>query len=138
MISDEVQMLINRMHSNPEEFAQDIIGFEDSRTMQMRKWTLLMNSIVNNKPSLEIIFTPEELKALKQAATEILRPDALAAIVKTIVGGEVEHGQTQMEMSYTHPYGTSTITQTDILKMQATGQTLREIVDEKAKRGLTP
>ena len=105
MISDEVQMLINRMKSNPEEFRQEIVGSEDSRAMRMGKWTLLMNSLINNKASLEIVFTPEELKALKQAATEILRPDALATIVRTIVGGAStpEEMYQQMEMEYTHP-----------------------------------
>ena len=108
MISDEVQMLINRMKSNPEEFRQEIVGIDDSKTMAMKKWTILMNGIVNNRPSLEIIFTPEELKALKQATTEMLRPEALATIVKTIVGGDdtetniqkLLNAKRQMEMNY--------------------------------------
>ena len=98
MISNEVQMLINRMRSNPEEFAQEIVSLDDGRYRETRKWTLLMNNIINDKPSLYILFTEEEVKALKQAATEILRPDALATIVKTIVGGD---DKAQMEMEYT-------------------------------------
>jgi len=103
MISNEVQMLINRMRSNPEEFAQGIVSLDDGRTRETR-WTLLMNNIVNDKPSLYILFTEEEVKALKQAATEILRPDALATIVKTIVGGAntPEEMYQQMEMEYAH------------------------------------
>lgn len=104
MISDEVQMLINRMKSNPEEFAVDQIGLGDNIIRETRKWTLLMSNIVNDKPSLYILFTEEEVKALREAVSEILRPEALATIVKSIVGGastpeEMHH---QMEMEYTH------------------------------------
>lgn len=108
MISNEVQMLINRMRSNPEEFTVEA-EFGDSRTRETRNWTLLMSNIVNNKPSLEILFTPEEIKALRETASEILRPNALATIVKTIVGGGEEetnlqkllNAKQQMEMEYT-------------------------------------
>lgn len=110
MISDEVQMLINRMKSNPEEFTAGQVEFGDRyQVRESRRWDSLMNSIVNNKPDLEILFTPEEIKALRETATEVLRPIALGAIVKTIVGGastpeEMHH---QMEMEYSHPYNTN-------------------------------
>lgn len=102
MISDEVQMLINRMRSNPEEFTIDQPEFGE------KKWALLMSNIVNNKPNLEIMFTPEEIKALRETASEILRPEALATIVRTIVGGDdtetniqkLLNAKRQMEMNY--------------------------------------
>jgi hypothetical protein len=104
MISNEVQMLINRMRSNPEEFMADQVEFGESRTKEVKKWTLLMSNIVSDKPSLYILFTEEEVKALREAATEILRPAALATIVKSIVGGAntPEEMYQQMEMEYAH------------------------------------
>jgi hypothetical protein len=62
-----------------------------------------MSNIVNNKSNLEVLFTPEEIKALRETAFEILRPGALATIVKTIVGGAStpEEMYQQMEMEYT-------------------------------------
>lgn len=141
MISDEVRMLSNRMLSNPEEFITRDLEFGDRyEVRETRNWDKLMNSIVNNKPDLACMFTQEEIDHLRATVYEILRPKALGTIVKKIVGGkdDGEYEQKQMEMSYTHPYGTSTITQADILRMKATGTALREIIDEKAKRGLTP
>ena len=110
MISDEVQMLINRMKSNPHEFIAGQVEFGDRyRVRESRNWDNLMNSIVNNKPDLEILFTPEEIKALRETATEVLRPIALGSIVKTIVGGAStpEEMYEQMEMEYSHPYNTN-------------------------------
>jgi len=106
MISDEVQMLINRMKSNPEEFTAGHLEFGTDRyeVRDLGKWDNLMNSIVNCKPDIETIFTPEEIKALRETVFEILRPIALGSIVKTIVGGAStpEEMYEQMEMEYTH------------------------------------
>lgn len=102
MISDEVRMLINRMRSYPEEFAVDQLNFgADREVRRMRRWDNFMNSLVNRKPDIELIFNQEEIEALRQTASEILRPIALGTIVKQIVGGEEEEPQ-QMEMEYTH------------------------------------
>lgn len=105
MISNEVQMLINRMKSNPEEFAKGRMEFGDRHVeSRLGKWDNLMNSIVNCKPDLESIFTYEEIKVLRETAFEILRPIALGSIVKTIVGGAStpEEMYQQMEMEYAH------------------------------------
>lgn len=98
MISDEVKMLGNRMRSHPEEFTAGTIEFGDRYMVrESRKWDSFMNSLVNDKPDLDSLFTPEEIKYLKGIAKEILRPMALATIVKTIVGGE---DYSQMEMNF--------------------------------------
>lgn len=110
MISDEVQMLINRMKSNPEEFAIDQLRFgEGYEIRHLGKWNNLMDSLVNQKPDLAVIFNPEEIQALRETMFEILRPIALGSIVKTIVGGASTPKEMyeQMEMEYSHPYNTS-------------------------------
>lgn len=118
MISDEVQMLINRMRSNPEEFTAGQVQFGDRyEVRESRRWDSLMNSIVNNKPDLEILFTAEEIKALRDTASKVLRPIALGSIVKTIVGGDSETNL-QMEMEYTHTPAKITLTRADLLKLQ--------------------
>lgn len=89
MISDEVRMLINRMRSNPEEFAVAQLNFGADRELRVaRRWDNFMHSLVNRKPDIELIFNQEELEALRQTASEILRPLALGTIVTHIVGGE--------------------------------------------------
>lgn len=110
MISDEVRMLINRMRSHPEEFTRGRINFggqynmrEEHRIREISRWDSLMNSIVNNKPDLEILFTAEEIKALRDTASKVLRPIALGSIVKQIVGGDEEDDyprEVQTEMSF--------------------------------------
>jgi hypothetical protein len=103
MISDEVKMLMNRMRSHPEEFAVDQLNFgADREIRRLRRWDNFMNSLVNRKPDLELIFNKEEIEALRQTATEILRPLALGTIVKQIVGGEEEDypKEIQTEMSF--------------------------------------
>jgi hypothetical protein len=111
MISDEVQMLINRMKSNPEEFAIDQLRLGEGYELRhLGKWNNLMDSLVNQKHDIETIFTPEEIKALRETIYEILRPIALGSIVKTIVGGantpeEMYH---QVEIEYNHPYTSKT------------------------------
>jgi hypothetical protein len=98
MISDEVKMLGNRMRSHPEEFTAGTIEFGDRYMVrESRKWDSFMNSLVNDKPDLDTLFTAEEIKYLKGIAKEILRPMALATIVKTIVGGE---DYSQMELDF--------------------------------------
>jgi hypothetical protein len=103
MISDEVKMLMNRMRSHPEEFAVDQLNFgADREIRRMRRWDNFMNSLVNRKPDIELILNPEEIEALRQTATEILRPLALGTIVKQIVGGDEEDypREVQTEMSF--------------------------------------
>lgn len=118
MISDEVQMLINRMRSNPEEFTAGHLEFGDRYEVRnLGKWDNLMNSIVNRKPDIETIFTSEEIQTLRETAFEILRPIALGSIVKTIVGGDSETNL-QMEMEYTHTPAKITLTRADLLKLQ--------------------
>jgi hypothetical protein len=118
MISDEVQMLINRMRSNPEEFTAGHLEFGDRYEVRnLGKWDNLMNSIVNRKPDIETIFTSEEIQTLRETAFEILRPIALGSIVKTIVGGDSETNL-QMEMKYTHTPAKITLTRADLLKLQ--------------------
>jgi hypothetical protein len=101
MISDEVRMLLNRMETNPDEFFQDRLEFGDMyRVRESRTWDALMNSIIHNKPDLEVLFTPEEIKALRDKACEIARPRALATIVRTIVGGE-DVAQMELDLANT-------------------------------------
>ena len=89
MISDEVRMLVGRMKSNPEEFIGDNINFGDRyRVREALNWDRLMNSLINDKPDIRVLFTPEEIELLRETAREVLRPVALGTIVKTIVGGE--------------------------------------------------
>ena len=89
MISDEVRMLVNRMKSNPEEFIGDNINFGDRyRVREALNWDRLMNSLINDKPDIRVLFTPEEIELLRETAREVLRPVALGTIVKTIVGGD--------------------------------------------------
>lgn len=129
MISDEVQMLINRMKSNPEEFNASQLEFGDTYEVRdFGKWNQLINSLVNQKPGLEIIFTPEEIKALRETLYEILRPAALGAIVKTIVGGDSETNL-QMEMEYSHPYTSKT---QEIRDLQV--ELIKKYVEEQSKQ----
>lgn len=101
MISDEVRMLANRMKSNPEEFTPSYSDFGDRyRIRESRQWDNLMNSIVHNKPDIEKLFTHEEIELLRTTASEILRPVALATIVKQIVGGTPRDEHEQIEMEY--------------------------------------
>lgn len=132
MISDEVQMLINRMKSNPEEFNASQLEFGDTYEVRdFGKWNQLINSLVNQKPGLEIIFTPEEIKALKETLYEILRPAALGAIVKTIVGGAStpEEMYQQMEMEYSHP---STASRTEKLQ-EARVQLIKQYLESQSR-----
>lgn len=100
MISNEVRMLSNRMLSHPEEFTNDDLAFSGLRRIQSnRPWDALMRSIVTNDSDLECMFTPEEIKLLRDTAKEILRPRALANIVKQIVGGEDKESQLDLEFA---------------------------------------
>lgn len=123
MISDEVRMLVNRMRSNPDEFFQDRLDFGDMyRIRESRTWDSLMNSIIHNKPDLEVLFTPEEIKALRDTASEIARPRALATIVRTIVGGE-DKPQMELDITDSTVYKKrALITQAELMKLKATGQ----------------
>jgi hypothetical protein len=101
MISDEVRMLGNRMRSNPEEFYAGTVEFGNRPiASESRKWDSLMNSLVNDKPDMDILFTPEEIKYLRDTLKEVLRPMALATIVKTIVGGE-DVAQMELDLANT-------------------------------------
>lgn len=104
MISNEVTMLVNRMRSHPEEFVNDEMTFSGRhRLREVGRWDSLMQSIVTNNTDLECLFTPEEIKLLRDTATEILRPRALAKIVKEIVGGEQDE-QVQRELDFEDPF----------------------------------
>lgn len=123
MISDEVRMLINRMETNPHEFTAGQVEFGDRyQVRESRRWDSLMDSIVNNKPDLEILFTAEEIKALRNTASKMLRPIGLGSIVKQIVGGEEK--QLQMELAYEHPYNAS-----DVDKLQV--QLIRQYLEKQ-------
>jgi hypothetical protein len=127
MISDEVRMLLNRMETNPNEFFQDRLEFGDMyRVRESRTWDSLMNSIIHNKPDLEVLFTPEEIKALRDKASEIARPRALATIVRTIVGGE---DKPQMELdiadSVVYQNAKFTVTQADLMRMKLDAECLK-------------
>lgn len=132
MISDEVQMLINRMKSNPEEFASQQLDFSDMYEIKrVGKWDNMMNSIVNRRPDIEAIFNAEEIQALRETAFEILRPIALGSIVKSIVGGastpeEMHH---QMEMEYSHP---STASRTEKLQ-EARVQLIKQYLESQSQ-----
>jgi hypothetical protein len=123
MISDEVRMLGNRMRSNPEEFYAGTVEFGNRPiASESRKWDSLMNSLVNDKPDMDILFTPEEIKYLRDTLKEVLRPMALATIVKTIVGGE-DVAQMEMDLTDSTVYKKrALITQAELIKLKATGQ----------------
>lgn len=123
MISDEVRMLGNRMRSNPEEFYAGTVEFGNRPiASESRKWDSLMNSLVNDKPDMDILFTPEEIKYLRDTLKEVLRPMALATIVKTIVGGE-DVAQMEMDLTDSTVYKKrALITQAELMKLKATGQ----------------
>jgi hypothetical protein len=81
-----------------------------------------MNSLVNDKPDMDILFTPEEIKYLRDTLKEVLRPMALATIVKTIVGGE-DVAQMEMDLTDSTVYKKrALITQAELIKLKATGQ----------------
>lgn len=124
MISDEVQMLINRMKSYPEEFTAGQVQFGADRELRrIRRWDSLMNSIVNNKPDLEILFTAEEIKALRDTASKVLRPIALGSIVKQIVGGVEAGRQMELDLEDSTVYKKRRlITQAELLRMQCDEQ----------------
>lgn len=124
MISDEVQMLINRMKSYPEEFTAGQVQFGDRyEVRESRRWDSLMNSIVNNKPDLEILFTAEEIKALRDTASKVLRPIALGSIVKQIVGGVEAGRQMELDLEDSTVYKKRRlITQAELLRMQCDEQ----------------
>jgi hypothetical protein len=123
MISDEVRMLGNRMRSNPEEFYAGTVEFGNRPiASESRKWDSLMNSLVNDKPDMDILFTPEEIKYLRDTLKEVLRPMALATIVKTIVGGE-DVTQRELDLTDSTVYKKrALITQAELMKLKATGQ----------------
>jgi hypothetical protein len=120
MISDEVRMLINRMETNPHEFTAGQVEFGDRyQVREARRWDSLMNSIVNNKPDLEILFTAEEIKALRDTASKVLRPIALGSIVKQIVGGDEDARQMELDIADSTVYRKKAlITKADLLKLQ--------------------
>jgi hypothetical protein len=126
MISDEVRMLGNRIRSNPEEFYAGTVEFGNRPiAKESRKWDSLMNSLVNNKPDMDILFTPEEIKYLRDTLKEVLRPMALATIVKTIVGGE-DVAQMELDLEDSTVYNKRTlITQADLLRMRCDAEYLK-------------
>jgi hypothetical protein len=132
MISDEVRMLLNRMETNPNEFFQDRLEFGDMyRVRESRTWDSLMNSIIHNKPDLEVLFTPEEIKALRDKASEIARPRALATIVRTIVGGE-DKPQMELDITDSTVYKKrALITQADLLRMQCDAEYLKNVAQQE-------
>ena len=122
-------MLANRMLSHPDEFTSDDLAFDGRRRTHIeRRWDALMRSIVTNDTDLECMFTPEEIKLLRDTAREIIRPKALAKIVKDIVGGE-DKKQMELDLDEEDPFvytrgrmnKRSTLTLADIQQMQATG-----------------
>lgn len=141
MISDEVRMLANRMRSNPEEFTNDDLAFSGLRRVRSRPWDALMRSIVTNDSDLECMFTPEEIKLLRDTAKEILRPRALANIVKQIVGG-VDKEQMELDLDAEDPFvytrgqagRRTSLTLTQLKALQAAGHTppfMGEIKEEE-------
>lgn len=99
MISDEVQMLLNRMKTHPEEFFNPTpTGFRSDvvRAHTNGKWDTLMTSLLNNKADLEFMFDPEEIEALRACAKEAIQERIRATIVRQIVGGE---GEAQGELN---------------------------------------
>lgn len=110
MISDEVRMLLNRMETNPDEFIAD--------RPSASKWSPLMSSLLGNRPDLEFMFEPEELKALRVCVKHMMQKHVRANIVKQIVGGE-EEAQKELDLADSVVYKKRTITQADLLKMKA-------------------
>ena len=97
-------MLANRMLSHPDEFTSDDLAFDGRRRTHIeRRWDALMRSIVTNDTDLECMFTPEEIKLLRDTAREIIRPKALAKIVKDIVGGE-DKKQMELDLDEEDPF----------------------------------
>lgn len=104
MISDEVQMLVNRMRSNPEEFVDSEIAFDGTyRPVKRGKWDVMANSLLNKTPDLDVMFTPEEIELLRNTMREITRPVILGAIVKAIVCGD-DYDKRQMELDLEDPF----------------------------------
>ena len=107
MISEQVEMLVSRMKTNPDEFINkdwdpvdhgpwSFEPFEDTR------WGHLMKSTIQT--GKEYLFSEEELEVLKAGFAEILRTRTQEAIVKELVSGEKEKElsfkQKQTELPY--------------------------------------
>ena len=108
MISDTVNMLLERMKTNPDEFvnkdwdpvehgAWTFEPFEDVR------WGNLLKSVFQT--GKEHLFTDEELVVLKKAYGEMLRARCQECIIKELVNNDhqkqIEFKAKQMNLPYT-------------------------------------
>lgn len=90
-ISEEVQLLINRMDEHPEEFVHskwDPVTNDawDYSPWEGCRWGLLLGLVF--KSGNDIIFTPEEVAALKEKHKELIRAKAKNSIMVELVSGE--------------------------------------------------
>ena len=110
MISDTVNMLLERMKTNPDEFvnkdwdpvehgAWTFEPFEDVR------WGNLLKSVFQT--GKEHLFTDEELAAIKETYGEMLRARCQECIIKELISGEAEKEiafkakQMELDLPYT-------------------------------------
>lgn len=135
LVSDEVQMMINRMQDFPDEFLS-----KDWQPSELEAWELepwhgaRWKNIcaVLFKSGAEILFTKADRKALRRAYKELVRRRVREAIMVEIVSGpKLNDEPGQLNLPYM-PFPQSRIRASDQQKMDAV-KTLYEEYKEKTR-----
>ena len=108
MISDTVNMLLERMKTNPDEFVNsewDPVADPawSNEPFSNTRWGNLIKAMYQT--GAETMFIDEELEALKKAYGELLRTRCQECIVKELVSNEhqkeIDFRAKQMDLPYT-------------------------------------
>lgn len=98
-VSKEIEMLINRMDTHPEEFLyeDELDNARHFTTSTGPRWAALLARVYSD--ACHSSFSEEDARAIKEKHTELVREHVRNSILKQIINGE-EPRQEQLDLPY--------------------------------------